>query len=133
MKLTAIEQIFWDTYQNWKDGNITICNRLGYDSTMQLIPQHQLATKSNVYLIDFAETTTKIAIELDGFEWHYQNKDQVIKDKKRERAIILEDYTILRYPGAEVYNNPEEVLEEVYFTYCLKCIHSVKDNEVISG
>lgn len=90
---------------------------------MQLIPQYDLICKDKVLKIDFVEPTTKIAIELDGFNWHFLNKDQVERDKKRERLIILEDYTLLRYTGSEVHKDPIEVLEEIYFTYCLKAIN----------
>lgn len=123
MELTPIEQILWQTYMDWKAGNIAVCNRLGYDSTMTLIPQFELISNNKIFRIDFVEPTTKIAIELDGWDWHYLNKNQAAHDKQRERKIILADYTILRYIGSEVKSDPVEVLEEIYFTYCLKAIN----------
>jgi very-short-patch-repair endonuclease len=44
-------------------------------------------------------------IEIDGHEWHEKNKQQVARDKIRERSIVSAGYTILRYSGSEVFNN----------------------------
>lgn len=121
-ELTPIEKILFDTYNMWKDGDIKNCDLLGYESNMILIPQYELKSKKYIYYIDFVEPFTKLAIELDGFNFHYLNQEQVVHDKKRERKIIMEDFTILRYPGTEVHNNPVEVLEEIYHTYCLRAI-----------
>lgn len=130
-ELTYIERILWGSYIKWKAGDYEICDYLGYESTMVLIPQFHLTTNNSLYIIDFVEPTMKIAIELDGFHWHYKNEIQIVKDKVRERAIILEDYTIMRYTGKEVCKDPAEVLKEIYHCYCLKCIN--KSKEVIVG
>lgn len=122
-KLTPIERKLWNTFNAWKSGNIKLCNRLGYESTMTLIPQYKLICKNKIVIIDFVEPITKIAIELDGYDWHFLNKNQVAHDKQRERMITLEDYTLLRYTGSEVHNDPIDCLEEIYFTYCLKAIN----------
>jgi len=130
IKLSPIESKLYNIYKSWKKGNIGICNRLGYESTMELIPQFQLISNNQIMIIDFVEPSMKIAIELDGFQWHYLNKNQVAHDKRRERKIILADYTLLRYTGSEVNQDPVNILEEIYFTYCLKCINK---QEAIDG
>lgn len=115
--MTPIEKKFWNTYQDWKDRDETICNRLGYDSIIKIVPQYQLKVKGKrIVVIDFAEPDIKIAIELDGHKFH-RTKSQ---NNKRERAIILEDFVLLRYTGSEVWNDPIEVLAEIYHTYCLR-------------
>lgn len=133
-ELTPIEKKLYSTYKQWKKGNFKICNRLGYESTMTLIPQYELKTRQYLYYIDFVEPSMKLAIELDGFHWHYQNKEQVVHDKRRERKIIMEDFTIMRYPGTEVHNDPVGVLEEIYFTYCLKAVNkNIPFEEVVNA
>lgn len=55
----------------------------------------------------------KIVIECDGHEWHEKSKKQAAHDKKRDRYMVLQGYTILRYTGSEITNNPETVIEDI--------------------
>ena len=120
---SKIEEMFWETYLKWKAGDITICDRLGYESTMKLDHHYKIyITTKKFFIVDFVELSTRIAIELDGFKYHHATKQQVISDKQRERKLCMEDYTILRYSGTEIYKDCIEVLSEIYHTYCIKAI-----------
>lgn len=59
----------------------------------------------------------KLLIELDGHIWHEKNPDQVERDKIRERELIDNGYTILRFSGREVYRNPFKVVQECTSKY----------------
>jgi very-short-patch-repair endonuclease len=87
---------------------------------IKLIPQKQVNTDSGTYYLDFLIipqdkriTEFKIAIELDGHDFHEKTKQQVARDRKRERKIISKGYTMLRFTGSEVYNNPRACINEV--------------------
>jgi len=87
---------------------------------VELIPQKRVETSNGTYYLDFLIRPKdkripkfKIAIELDGHNFHEKTKQQVVKDKKRERQIISKGYTVLRFAGSEIYNNPRACINEV--------------------
>lgn len=94
---SPIEEQFWEI-------------ALAQDKLPGLIPQFQIGG----YRIDFALPEQKIAIELDGHDYH-KSKDQRTYDAKRERDLQKLGWTVIRFTGTEVYKN-------VY-----KCIEDVKD------
>ena len=55
----------------------------------------------------------KVCIEIDG-HWHEKTKEQVSKDKKRERDLIKEGWSVLRYSGSEIYNNTSKHVVDAY-------------------
>ncbi len=62
------------------------------------------------YRIDAALTNEdypkdRIAIELDGHDWHEKTKEQAAKDKARDRFLTGAGYRVLRWTGAEVHAN----------------------------
>lgn len=48
----------------------------------------------------------RVAIECDGHAFHEKTKDQVAKDKARERAIVEAGYVVIRFSGSEIWNDP---------------------------
>jgi len=62
----------------------------------------QIPTKNNKYRIDFGDPTTKIGVELDGYEYH-STKEQFVADRKRQRALEMEGWRIIRFSGSEVH------------------------------
>lgn len=64
-------------------------------------------------LEEISKNCTKIAIELDGHDWHEKTKEQVEKDKKRERFIVSSGYRIFRFSGREVFKDPLSCVDEV--------------------
>lgn len=64
-------------------------------------------------LTDCSAETFKLIVECDGHDFHEKTKEQVAKDKKRERDLINEGYTILRFSGSEIYKNPFTCAREV--------------------
>lgn len=55
----------------------------------------------------------KIAIEIDGHMFHEKTKEQVTRDKKRERKLISNDWKIVRFSGSEVYNQCSKCVDEM--------------------
>ena len=53
------------------------------------------------------------AIEIDGFEWHDKTPEQAERDKKRERFIQSQGYTVLRFAAREVLRDPAATAREV--------------------
>lgn len=108
---SPIEQIF---LLEWKSA--------GLDKKLKvhLSPHEPVSTDDASYEVDFlivpedpALENVKIAIELDGHEFHEKTKDQVRNDKIRERAIIQQGVTVLRFSGSEIVRNGRGCVEEV--------------------
>lgn len=53
------------------------------------------------------------AIEIDGFAWHDKTPVQAERDKRRERAIQLAGYTVIRFAAREVLEDPFQCVREI--------------------
>ncbi len=53
------------------------------------------------------------AIECDGYEFHHKTREQVTRDKARERAITAEGFRVLRFSGTEIHHGLGDTLAEI--------------------
>lgn len=53
--------------------------------------------------IQFRHAGAKLAVELDGHDFHERTKEQAARDKGRDRLFQLHGWTVARFTGAEVY------------------------------
>lgn len=65
------------------------------------------------YRLDFAVTHARIAVEVDGHDFHERTKEQAARDKSRDRALQAEGWRVLRFTGSEVWNDPRRCAKEV--------------------
>jgi very-short-patch-repair endonuclease len=56
------------------------------------------------YKIDLAHPEKKIAIELDGHDFH-KTRSQRTNDAKRERYLQMKGWKVIRFTGTEIYND----------------------------
>lgn len=54
-----------------------------------------------------------VVVECDGHDFHEKTREQAERDKKRDRAITAEGYTVMRFSGRELYRDPFACVEEV--------------------
>lgn len=68
----------------------------------------------SLYFLDFAfvYAETRLALELDGHEFHERTKEQASMDKKRDRELTRDGWKILRFTGSEIWNRPIEAMWE---------------------
>lgn len=82
-----------------------------------ILPQSKVTINSELfYLVDFVFNTRskhKIAVELDGSEFHEKTKDQAQADKEKDRNLQQAGYFVARFTGAEVYADPKEILYKI--------------------
>lgn len=55
----------------------------------------------------------RIVLECDGHQFHERSKEQVARDRSRDRMMTNDGYTVLRFTGSEIFNRPDEVLADV--------------------
>jgi very-short-patch-repair endonuclease len=64
------------------------------------------------YRIDFAIPDKRIAIELDGHDYH-KTKEQRTNDAQRERYLQENGWTVIRFTGSEVYKDASGCVDQV--------------------
>jgi very-short-patch-repair endonuclease len=114
---SPIEQAF---FLAMKDEMQWIENKRGVHATF-FDPQHKISSDKNIYYADFGigvllddDTSLKWAIECDGHDFHEKTKEQARRDKQRERAILGAGYTVIRFTGSEIHQDPYKCAQEVY-------------------
>jgi len=75
----------------------------------------QLPVLGRRYRLDFAIVTEshRIAIEVDGHDFHERTKEQAARDKSRDRALVAAGWTVLRFAGSEVWRDAYGCVAEV--------------------
>lgn len=81
-----------------------------------LVPQLDETTGGRSIRIDFAFILLqeKLAVEVDGHDFHERTKEQAERDRSRDRAMIADGWTVLRFTGREVFRNPIEGVIEIH-------------------
>lgn len=64
------------------------------------------------FVLDFAFPTLRIAIEVDGWAWHW-DAERFRHDRRRQNAVTLADWTILRYTWHDLVQRPADVLAQI--------------------
>jgi very-short-patch-repair endonuclease len=87
------------------------------------LPQLQVTVGNSKYRVDFAfigmtfeHRIIRIAVELDGHDFHERTKEQASKDKRRDRVLAANGWVTLRFTGSDVYRDPGAVLDEITAT-----------------
>jgi hypothetical protein len=57
----------------------------------------------------------KTVVEIDGHDFHDRTKEQASRDRQRDRYLTLDGYTVIRFTGSDVYNDPYQCAEEIHF------------------
>lgn len=80
-----------------------------------LVGQLPVTAGGSNYRLDFAVApeSHKVAIEVDGHDFHERTKEQAARDKARDRALQADGWKVLRFTGSEVWNDPHRCALEV--------------------
>ncbi|MBP2638807.1 MAG: hypothetical protein H6Q72_4714 [Firmicutes bacterium] len=77
----------------------------------RIIPQYPVGD----YRVDIAIISDKvrIAVECDGYAYHYDSPETVVKDKQRERFLMINGFNVIRFAGSEINKDAEACSWEV--------------------
>lgn len=82
---------------------------------LRMWPQHEVF--GGRYRLDFAIMNShfrwKLAIECDGHDFHERTKEQAQRDKARDRDLVADGWTVLRFTGSEIHKNPSDCAEQI--------------------
>ena len=81
-------------------------------AAIEALPNIQPQVEVSPYRTDFALANRRIAIEIDGHEYH-KTPEQRTRDAQRERYLQLSGWRVIRFTGSEVYKNVWQCVEEV--------------------
>lgn len=80
---------------------------------------HQVKVGSR-YIVDFLVASeldgcvVAAAVECDGHDFHEKTKEQVSKDKERDRFLQANGLLVLRYSGADIWADPVACTDNVF-------------------
>lgn len=74
----------------------------------ELSPQHPVGR----FRLDFAIPEQRIGVEVDGYEYHH-TREQFIADRKRQRIIEMQGWTVVRFAAVEVLEDAGVCAHEV--------------------
>lgn len=86
---------------------------------IEIEPQAEICTESGRYRADVLVRlvangrTISLVVECDGHDFHEKTKAQAAHDKRRDRALKLAGYEVIRFAGSEIWSNPSGCAEEV--------------------
>jgi very-short-patch-repair endonuclease len=64
------------------------------------------------YELDFAFPGERLAIEVDGWAWH-SDVERFRHDRRRQNALVLAGWTVLRFTWHDLTQRPETVVFQV--------------------
>lgn len=64
------------------------------------------------YKVDVAFPKQKVAIEVDGWAFH-SDPEVFVKDRKRQNAIALLGWQVLRFTWLDLVEYPQRVIAEI--------------------
>lgn len=111
------------------DGNllpdsVAVAQRFGIDDIPTLwfwhgravlLVQLGLALDDRNVRLDFAVVGDgkRVAVEVDGHDWHERTKEQAERDKSRDRLLQAAGWQVFRFTGSEVWRAPDRCAQEV--------------------
>lgn len=125
IELMLLEEIFTDYIGVPRYGKTEGLSLLGdydhraarrLDHGILVYPQAEIGAYRADFLFDVlmpGEGRQLWVVECDGHAFHHASKEQVERDKRRDRDMAAEGILILRYAGSEIYRNPEIVWRDI--------------------
>ncbi len=89
--------------------------RLLLDHDISVPAVELLAGPKGEYRLDFADPVIKLAIEVDGYVWHF-TPEQLAQDHRRRNRLHADGWHTLVFTWMDVIQRPDEVAEAIRTT-----------------
>ena len=63
------------------------------------------------FRLDIAVPEARLAVEVDGWEWHGKHKGDFTRDRERQNLLTLNGWRILRFTAGQIRKNPQSCVE----------------------
>lgn len=85
------------------------------DCRLIILPQYKIKNYRVDFMVkDGREGAPLIVVEADGHDFHDRSEPQRRQEKRRDRDLAREGYTIYHFTGSEIYNKPWDVALEIF-------------------
>lgn len=90
-----------------------------YIHGLDIEPQKEISNYRVDFLVSMNQIrkgeqwTKSVIIECDSQEWHERSERQRRYEKKRDRFLALEGYTVFHFTGKEIMDKPYQVAKEI--------------------
>lgn len=64
------------------------------------------------FAMAFSDWAYRVAVELDGHEFHERTREQAERDKHRDRTLVSNGWRVIRFTGSEVVRNVSKCVVE---------------------
>jgi hypothetical protein len=80
-----------------------------------IVPQQPVTCSSFCCHVDFGiyAKQMRLAVEVDGHEFHEKTKEQAARDKRRDRELQQEGWNVFRFTGSEVWRDPFDCCAQI--------------------
>lgn len=79
------------------------------------VPNLAVIVSGHRYVIDVAFPHLRLAIEVDGFDYH--RRDRFQRDRTKQNALIGAGWTVLRFTWSDIEDRPEYVIASIRATF----------------
>lgn len=113
MRGVLMERLGWNeiTEGMMEDEFLRIMKAAGVDLPESQVTIHRRGGKL-IARVDFVYHRFKLVIELDGEKYH-SDRESFRKDRRKQNALVLEGYRVLRFTYFDVFAAPEYVVAQV--------------------
>ncbi len=77
------------------------------------IPQFRGSVPHRAFVLDVAFPLEKLAVEIDGWQYHGKYLADFKKDRERDRQLVLNGWRILRFAAGEVRQSTQDCVKIV--------------------
>ncbi|WP_431858685.1 endonuclease domain-containing protein [Azospirillum sp.] len=82
--------------------------------TQAVIGQHRVDFLVVGHLNPLNPMSNFVVVECDGHDFHEKTKEQAKRDKRRDRDLQKQGYSVLRFTGSEIFIDPEGCVREIF-------------------
>ncbi len=102
----------------------------GFPVFCVVVPQAQIGDHRVDFAVQYLADGDRLAwlvIECDGHEFHEKTKEQVARDKRRDRDLQHDGCKVFRYSGSEIWKDPYDCAIDVMTFMINESLGTVED------
>lgn len=77
------------------------------------VSEFENAVPGRRFRIDIAFPKARLAVEVDGYEFHGKHKKDFLRDRDKRNALALLGWTVLAYPAGRIHKEIDVILREI--------------------
>lgn len=78
-----------------------------------IVREYQGAVPGRRFRLDIALPDIKLAVEVDGWQYHGKFKDAHAKDRERQNLLVLEGWQVLRFSAGQIYSETDKCVKTI--------------------